>query len=350
MNNEVIKSESLLADALLPFWKNYSVWIVSFAILLVLFFVNYVQGIDSLLFTLRSLVTTSPFLFVSIVVAAYAVSSGADNLVARVFTGSPMIMILLAALFGGLSPFCSCGVIPLVAALLAMGVPLSAVMAFWLASPVIDPSSFVLTAGLLGLEFAIAKTFAAIFLGVFGGYITYSIISMGYLKEPLKNGMAGSGCGASSVTIPSEVVWRFWHDETRRRKFWKEAISTTLFLFKWLTLAFILESLMLAYMPQEWIATALGGEGARSVITATVIGVPAYLNGYAALPLVSGLVEQGMTPGAGLAFLVAGGVTSLPAAIAVFALVKRPVFVLYITFALIGSVVSGLVYQSWVGY
>ena len=52
-----------------------------------------------------------------------------------------------------------------------------------------------------------------------------------------------------------------------------------------------------------------------------------------------------MAPGAGLAFLVAGGVTSLPAAIAVFALVKRPVFVLYIVFALTGSMVSGLVFE-----
>jgi uncharacterized membrane protein YraQ (UPF0718 family) len=60
------------------------------------------------------------------------------------------------------------------------------------------------------------------------------------------------------------------------------------------------------------------------------------------------LVEQGMAPGAGLAFLVAGGVTSLPAAIAVFALVKRPVFALYIALALTGSFASGLLFQAWV--
>lgn len=105
-------------------------------------------------------------------------------------------------------------------------------------------------------------------------------------------------------------------------------LSTTLFLLKWLTLAFLLESLMLAYVPADWIASALGGTGVVPIVTATLVGVPAYLNGYAALPLVSGMVEQGMTPGAGLAFLVAGGVTSLPAAIAVFALVKRPTFIL----------------------
>ena len=115
-----------------------------------------------------NLLNVAPFLVLSIVIAAYAGATGADGLIARAFTGSPAVMILIAAAAGGLSPFCSCGVIPLIAALLVMGVPLSAVMAFWLASPVMDPSMFVLTTGVLGLEFAIAKTVAAVGLGIFG--------------------------------------------------------------------------------------------------------------------------------------------------------------------------------------
>lgn len=106
---------------------------------------------------------------------------------------------------------------------------------------------------------------------------------------------------------------------------------------------------MIAFVPAKWVASAVGGDGIASIATATVVGVPAYLNGYAALPLVSGLVEQGMAPGAGLAFLVAGGVTSLPAAIAVWALVKRSVFALYVGFALTGSLASGLIFQAWIG-
>ena len=41
-------------------------------------------------------------------------------------------------LLGALAPFCSCEVIPFISALLAVGAPLSAVMAFWLASPLMD--------------------------------------------------------------------------------------------------------------------------------------------------------------------------------------------------------------------
>jgi len=330
-------------------WSDHRVWLATAAIFAVVTLLDPAQGADSLGFTARALLETAPYLILSIGLAAYAGATGADGLIARAFTGAPVVMILVAAAFGGLSPFCSCGVIPLIAALLAMRVPLSAVMAFWLASPVIDPSMFALTVGVLGLEFAVAKTLAAIGLGVVGGYVTFVLTRGGAFADPLRPGVGNGGCGASSLRNPKPPVWTFWHDADRRAKFARSAVSTTLFLAKWLTLAFVLESLMIAFVPADLVARAVGGDGIGSILTATLVGVPAYLNGYAALPLVSGLVEQGMAPGAGLAFLVAGGVTSLPAAIAVWALAKPRVFVLYVALALSGSLVSGLLFQAWVG-
>ena len=328
-------------------WRGEQVWLVSAAMLLGLLVLDPAQGALSAGFAGRNLVEVAPFLVLSIGIAAYAGATGADGLIARAFTGSPALMILLAALAGGLSPFCSCGVIPLIAALLSMGVPLSAVMAFWLASPVMDPSMFVLTAGVLGVEFAAAKTLAAIGLGLFGGFAVHALAGAGGLAEPLREGIGNGGCGGAKLRTRKDVVWRFWHDPSRIAKFRTEGLKTTLFLAKWLTLAFLLESLMLAYVPAGLITQALGGAGLLPIVTATLVGIPAYLNGYAALPLVGGLVEQGMAPGAGLAFLVAGGVTSLPAAIAVWALVKRPVFALYIALALTGSFASGVLFQLW---
>ena len=328
-------------------WMNERVWLATVVILAVIAVFNPAQGVQSLSFTARALLETAPYLLLSIGLAAYAGATGANSLIAKACTGSPVLMILVAAAFGGLSPFCSCGVIPLIAALLAMGVPLSAVMAFWLASPVIDPSMFVLTAGVLGPEFAIAKTLAAVGLGLFGGYVTLALTRAGAFSDPLRDGVGNGGCGASSVSNPKPPVWAFWNEPVRREKFVREAWKTTVFLLKWLALAFVLESLMIAFVPAHWVAQAVGGNGIVSIAIATVVGVPAYLNGYAALPLVSGLVEQGMAPGAGLSFLVAGGVPSLPAAIAVWALAKRAVFALYVGLALSGSLFSGLLFQAW---
>lgn len=328
-------------------WKEHRVWMISALILIGLAIWDAAQARDTLIFASDALLRTAPFLLLSIGIAAWASATGADNLIARAFTGAPALMILLAALAGGLSPFCSCGVIPLIAALLAMGVPLSAVMAFWLASPIMDPSMFVLTTGVLGLEFAIAKTLAAIGLGLMGGWVVHLMGRTGGLGDPLREGIGNGGCGGGKVRAPKPVVWRFWNDPERRARFGREALNVTLFLLKWLTLAFILESLMLAFVPAESITSLLGGTGIGPILLGTLVGVPAYLNGYAALPLVGGLMGQGMAPGAGLAFLVAGGVTSLPAAIAVWALVKPRIFALYLALSLCGAFVAGLLFQLW---
>jgi uncharacterized membrane protein YraQ (UPF0718 family) len=302
------------------------------------------QAERAVLFTLDAFTGVLPFLLLSVALAAYANASGADNLIARAFTGRTSSMIVFAAAMGALSPFCSCGVIPLIAALLAMGVPLAPVMAFWLASPLMDPSMFALTVGLLGTPFAIAKTLAAFSIGLLGGFGVLALQRTATFTEPLRAGVGDGGCAGGKVRVPKEVAWRFWRDSQRRLSFATSAGKNLLFLGKWLVLAFVLESLMLAYVPADMVARAVGEAGLLQVVGATLAGIPAYLNGYAALPLVAGLMEQGMAPGAGMAFLLAGGVSSIPAAIAVYALARLPVFIAYLGFAFIGALLAGLTY------
>lgn len=305
------------------------------------------QAAQSAVFTGKSLWSVLPFLLLSVAIAAYAKASGTDNLIARAFQGHAVPMVIFASLMGALSPFCSCGVIPLIAALLTMGVPLAPVMAFWLASPIMDPSMFVITAATLGTTFAIGKTAAAIGIGLLGGFGTLGLQRLGALRDPvLREGVSNGGCGGSKIRNPKAIVWRFWSEAARRASFAKGARDNLVFLGKWLTLAFLLESLMLAYVPSDLVANVAGGEGPWPVVGASLIGIFAYLNGYAALPLVSGLMDQGMAAGAGMAFLIAGGVTSLPAAIAVYALARPRVFGAYLGFALIGAIASGFAYGA----
>ena len=62
-------------------------------------------------------------------------------------------------------------------------------------------------------------------------------------------------------------------------------------------------------------------------------------------PLVAGLMEQGMSAGAGLAFMVAGAVSSVPAMAAVWALVKHDVFAAYMGLGFAGAVLAGFLFQ-----
>ncbi len=300
---------------------------------------------DSVIFTLDALWEMLPFFALAIGFAALAKATSADVLIAKVFSGNPLRAMLLAALFGAISPFCSCGVIPLIAAMLGAGVPLAPVMAFWIASPIMDPEMFILTSAGIGFNFALAKTFAAIAMGLFAGVSVLLIQRYGGLKSPLR-GAVIDGCSETcSNNEIRKVVWKFWNDPQRISAFKSEVLSIGIFLGKWLTLAFFLESLMLAYISSNWIAGYVGPENWFAIPLAAIIGAPSYLNGYAAIPLVSGLMEIGMTPGAAMAFITAGAVSSIPAAIAVWALVKKSVFVLYLVLGLIGAMATGWIYQ-----
>lgn len=108
-------------------------------------------------FAAKALAHTGQYILFAVLLLSYLKATGAEVMVARAFEGRETRMILLAALFGGLAPFCSCEVIPFIAGLLALGAPLSAVMAFWLSSPLIDPPTLLITAGALGWPFAIGK-------------------------------------------------------------------------------------------------------------------------------------------------------------------------------------------------
>ncbi len=222
-----------------------SVWSLILLIPLIIWVLDSDQFGEMMSIATSALVSTLPFIAVAIFLIAYLKATGAESLVAKAFEGRTYRMIVLAALFGGLAPFCSCEVIPFVAALLAVGAPLSAVMAFWLSSPLIDPASLVITAGALGWHFAIAKAMAAVGLGLLGA----------------------------------------------------------------------------------------------------LIGMPAYLNSFAAPPLAAGLVTQGMSLGAAMAFMLAGAISSLPAMTAVWSLVKWQIFVTYMALGFVGAVVLGFVYQ-----
>ncbi len=323
------------------------VLLAALLLMLLLASLVFAQALATLSFTAQALIEIAPFLIMSVLVAAIAKATGADQQIAAVFSGRQGRVIVVAAVFGALSPFCSCGVIPIIAALLRAGVPLAPVMAFWISSPLMSPEMFILMSAEFAFPFVIAKTVAALFMGLAAGFAMYALARQPALANPLKVMASGCGssCGNPSLGARVEVKWKFWRDPARRAVFLSESRATGWFLLKWLTLAFMVESLMIAYIPAHAISTWLGSQQWWAIPASALVGIPAYLNGYAAIPTVSALINMGMAQGAALSFMLAGGVTSIPAAMAVFALVKRRVFALYLLFGLGGSILAGLVYQ-----
>ncbi|MDC1482138.1 permease, partial [Ascidiaceihabitans sp.] len=139
--------------------------------------------------------------------------------------------------------------------------------------------------------------------------------------------------------------WKFWNEIERHELFKSTTLENGRFLLKWLALAYVIETMMIAYVPAALIASVLGGTGVGPIFMGALVGAPAYLNGYAAVPLVDALLTQGMSQGAAMSFVITGGVSCIPAAIAVWALVKPRVFIAYLSFAIMGAIIAGLIWQ-----
>ena len=208
----------------LRFGRIDRVWIITALIFATVALLVPEQVGKSASFTFDSLLTVGPFIILSVVVAAFARASGLDHQIGRAFSGNPAQAILLAAAFGSLSPFCSCGVVPIIAGLLVAGVPLAPVMAFWLASPLMNPEMFILMTPVLGIEFSLAKLAAAFGIGTLSGVGTHLLVKGGVFENALRPTLARScGCSSSSALKTEKIVWGFWKDQKRLQAFSTEA-------------------------------------------------------------------------------------------------------------------------------
>jgi len=336
-------------------WKKFpgrdilfSTWTVVLSGPLLVLLFDQTQFVSFVTFAIKAFGGTLPYIAFAVALIAWLKAAGAESYVGRAFEGRETQAIVLAALFGGLAPFCSCEVIPFIAGLLAVGAPLSAIMAFWLSSPLIDPPTLLITAGALGWPFAVGKALFAVALGLFGGFTVAFAMRAGLLANPARAGAVAAGCGCGSSSGTGRPVWQFWREEQRSAKFVAELKGNALFLIKWLALAYVLEAALVTYVPADLIARVVGGEGLGSIVISALVGMPAYLNSYVAPPLLAGLMDQGMGAGAAMAFMIAGSVSSIPAMAAVWSLVRPQVFASYLGLGFAGAVLSGIFFQLFI--
>jgi hypothetical protein len=359
-------------------------------------------------FVIEAFLHTWPYLVLSIPLAVAVRVSNASRHIRKAFVGRPLIAILLATAVGAFSPFCSCGVIPIIASLLIAGVPLGPVMSFWIASPSMDPEIFLLSVSMLGWNLAVARIVATLILSISAGVLTHTLDSRGFfsagiLREqrkqpqqswrqlarstinrivkpkpapvmqtaavsirlddipvittsaagstiaascetdscstPVESSCSSSSCGGDSCETGSTEL-------TFRQKLWDATVESTTMVVKFMFIAYVLEALILMYIPQESIVALLGAGNPFAIGASALVGVPIYTSNLTALPLVGGLLEQGMLPGAALAFLIAGATTTIPAMTAVYGITRQRVFAVYALSVLIGAVVAGYGYQA----
>jgi len=237
------------------------------------------------------------------------------------------ISIIGAATFGVISPLGTYICIPMAGSLYTKGTPLAPLMAFLVASPILNPTIFLLTVGAFGYQMALLRLISGILLGVFAGYLFM------YLGDKV-----------GKIPVTEEKISDKNNNKTVLQKFLKEFKGSTLYMAKYFSIALIIAAAIKNLISVDKVNWMLGN-GSMSVLFAAGAGIPLYSCGGAAIPVLFQLSEMGMSKGAILAFFISGPSTRISNLVITKSIFNIRILSIYLGIVLIGSVLFGLLYN-----
>jgi uncharacterized membrane protein YraQ (UPF0718 family) len=298
-----------------------------------------------------------PFLLISVLAAVFVTVYIGTDRVSSLLSRRTAIATGAAVLVATLTPFCSCGTTAVLVGMMASSTPWAPLVAFMVASPLTSPSEFALSAGLFGWVFAAVFFIGTIVLGFASGGVAALLDRSGWLKGQARIQSDTSSCSTGSCAVPEPVgisvgpgAASITEFPTFRQR-WKidELVSELLTTGRKLVLFFFgftfVGYLAIEAIPTDWLTSYLGGDSLLSVPLAALLGIPAYINTEASLPLVSTLMDGGMGAGPAMAFLVTGAGTSVGAISGLFVIARARVVGLVVASLLVGAVIMGWIAQ-----
>ena len=242
------------------------------------------------------------------------------------FTGN-----VLAALFGIITPFCSCSAIPLFLGFIQARIPLGVTFSYLISSPMNNEIAIALLFGLFGWKIAAIYILFGLSVAIIGGYVIGKMNMEKYILLDVKQ-MDGE---LDDVKIELSFTKRV-----------QEAWEYTLDIFKkiWIYVAIgvSIGAFIHGYVPADMIAKYAGANNPFAVLIAVLAGIPMYSNAAGVMPLVEVLTSKGMLLGTALSFMMAITALSLPEAM----ILKRVLHVklIAIFFGIVGLGIIGIGY------
>ncbi len=240
---------------------------------------------------------------------------------------------IIAALLGTVTPFCSCSSIPLFIGFTSAGLPLGVTFSFLISSPMVDLGSLVLLMSIFGPKIAIAYVIVGLIIAVLGG----TLIEKLHMEKHVESFILSAG----SVDIESPDL-----TIKDRFEFAKEQmLSTFKKVFPYILIGVGIGAVIHNWIPEDWVATALGSRNPFGVIMATLLGVPMYADIFGTIPIAEALLSKGAQLGVILSFMMAVTTLSLPSMIMLRKAVKPKLLALFIAICTVGIVVVGYVFN-----
>jgi hypothetical protein len=291
----------------------------------------------------RQVLQLGPYVASGILLAALLGQLDLPRRWARALRNRGAGMVLGAACLGGSSPLCTYGTVPVLVELLRGGASPGPALAFLIASSLLNPQLFIVIAGGLGLRLALAHVGGVLLLSVPAGLLARRLrqdtfLNTAVLASSPNNSTPYEPCTPSGKGDGKTVG---------------ELIRSTLRLTERVGLYFvvgvILAALLQTLVPTAWTSSLLGASRWYGVLVAGALGVPFYACGGGAVPIVAGLLAQGMSPGAALAFFLAGPATRMTSLAALGTLLNRRALAAYVAYVVAGAALMGSLFNLVIG-
>jgi len=244
------------------------------------------------------------------------------------FTGN-----IMAALLGIVTPFCSCSAIPLFLGFVEAGIPIGITFSFLIAAPMINEIAVVLLIGLFGWKVTLIYVFTGLFIAILSGWLigifklekyvadwVYQVKSNN--QETTDGKVAFEERIKSGYTAVKDIVGKIWI---------------------YILIGIAVGAGAHGYVPEDFLSALMNKAHWYSVPLAILIGVPLYSNAAGIIPIVSVLIEKGVSLGTALAFMMSVIGLSLPEIIILKKVLKYQLILIFVGIVAVGIIIVGYI-------
>lgn len=218
------------------------------------------------------------------------------------------LQYVLAALFGAITPFCSCSSIPLFIGFVKGGIPLGVTLAFLITSPLVNEVAVAMFLGTFGAKVTVIYVVSGILLGITGGMVLGRFKLERYLSDWVK------GIQVESKT--ESGVWNGGHTPFMQRLpiIVRDAWGIVRGVLLYVIIGIGIGAAMHGFVPEGFFETYMSKEQWYAVPLSVILAVPMYANAAGIVPVIEVFVAKGIPVGTALAFMMAVVGLSLPEA------------------------------------
>lgn len=218
------------------------------------------------------------------------------------------LQYLLAAVFGALTPFCSCSSIPLFIGFVKGGIPLGVTLAFLITSPLVNEVAVAMFLGSFGVQVTLIYVVSGVLLGCVGGIVLSRMHLESYLSDWVKQVQAQSA--QQSAAWAAEKATFLERLPTILRESWRIVSGVLVYIF----IGIGIGAFMHGFVPEGFFEHYMARDNWFAVPLSVLLAVPMYANAAGIVPVIEVFVAKGIPLGTAIAFMMAVVGLSLPEA------------------------------------